>query len=99
MNKEQIVREIINRHKKANDWLDKVPSEISASFFDNPYTENLSLLLDILENELLGNDLDDMVCHYMYEMDFGTRNNESIIGFKISNIDEFINYLKSSQFL
>ena len=46
--KKQLLKRIYENHSSAYAWLDTVPKEISAAFFDNPYVTASGMNEDIL---------------------------------------------------
>lgn len=49
-----LLREIYEKMYLGNEWIDKVPSEISGSYFDNPYVNSLNDVNDILLKAAFG---------------------------------------------
>jgi hypothetical protein len=56
-----LIIEIVNLYNNGAVWLDKLPPEINAAFFDNPYVENHWAMIDCLMNRIFGNNADIII--------------------------------------
>lgn len=67
MNKKELLQELIVLNNKGSKWLDAVPSEISAAFYDNPYMENIGLAYDTMIRFIFPKEELDWVYWALYE--------------------------------
>ena len=95
MSKAELFRKIYESRAHADQWLNSVPYEIRAAFFDNPYIGHYQALLDDVLRELFGEHW-DAIEWFLYEWQPGFAvwpgaDNE----IKIWNIDQYIDYMKT----
>jgi hypothetical protein len=94
-----LIEKLMHYDKVADDWMDKVPSEINSAFFDNPFVDALQHTKDLLLIALFDKPLLDEVNWFLYEWkaerDVSLRTISFPDGCKyiINNLDDFVNYL------
>lgn len=90
----RIVSELYKLNKQKDDYIDLVPSDISAAIFDNTYTDNLYRMLDLVTNKLFGKYAED-VLWLLYDCRL---NGEEITikdtVYKINSLDDYFEYAK-----
>lgn len=52
MNKKELINEIVALHKEAEDWVMKLPDDVSTVFFDNTYADRGWKIVDLLIEEV-----------------------------------------------
>lgn len=100
-------KEILSRiHSYTNEgkvWMDSVPLEISPVFYDNPYTESLSRISNILLETIFEPDLLEEMNWFLYEWDSTETEEMKTITtpagkFVINSLDDFCAYLDLHQY-
>jgi hypothetical protein len=94
-----LIENLMHYDKVANEWMDKVPSEINSAFFDNPYVDSIQHANSILLTALFDKPLYDEVNWFLYEWkaekDVSLRTISFPDGCKyiINDLHDFVNYL------
>lgn len=95
MHKLDIFREIYRLRREGDAWLDKIPVEISAAFFDNPYADSLCKTIDLLTREVFTEpeieDMDWFLVDWFFSQDLAAVLNGNEVA--IHSIDDYINLL------
>lgn len=86
---------------QGDEWIDKVPHEVNASFFDNPYVNCLQKTNDLLMATVFANkpELLEEVEWFLYEWEkdkdpiYRTINTVDST-YTIDTVDNFVNYLE-----
>jgi hypothetical protein len=90
---------------KANAWLDTIPAEINAVFFDNPYVDELQYTKGLLLSTLFDKPLCDEVDWFLYEWDESKDVSLRTISYQdgrkyiIDTVDDFVEYLVDEGYL
>lgn len=85
----------LQSHKEVGDkWLDTVPREIQAVYFDNPYVDNLYSMFDVTMQLAFGKLYED-VRWFLY--DWSAKNGRITMNdgteYNIKSTDDYIDYL------
>lgn len=95
-----LIQQLYENNKKSNEWLDKVPTEISSAFFDNPYVDYLQKTNNILLCSLLDDEtLVEEVQWFIHEWNETSNENCKTIclstgkKYVISSVDSFVDYI------
>ena len=96
MNREKVFRQIVKLHNEADQWIDKVPSDINAAFFDNTYVNALRMQIDLLMTACFG-EYTESVEWFLHEWKPGYE-----VGFEghtvpINSLDEYIEWMKVNE--
>ena len=67
MNKLELFKKVYELHTQGITWLDKVPSEISESVFDNPYSTSLQRTIDLLLSHAFTKEEEEWADFFLYE--------------------------------
>ena len=98
MIKASSMKAYLSRYKKlmedGDKWLNKVPSDISAAFFDNDYVNSIENRQD-LTMKMLFDDMYEDISWFLYE--WNPSRGEVItakgVKYNIKNLDQYISYL------
>jgi hypothetical protein len=93
MKKSDVFRKLVKLHNDINQYLDRVPSDIVQSIFDNEYSNNQGHMVDLLIDEYFGEHAES-VLWFMYEWKPGFAVGYDGNAQKIYSLDEYIEYLK-----
>ena len=102
MTKDQLKRYLQNKIVYAgqrDDYIGKIPSDISAAFFDNTYVDLMHKEIALLEELLISNPLVvDLIQWYIYEVLEGNTPSLSDLGknYIFKTLDDFVNYVGDS---
>jgi hypothetical protein len=100
MNKEQVFRKIVKLQTDADAWLDTVPREIKAAFFDNDYVNNLRMMIHLLMDQYFAEHVTSIEW-FLYEWKPGSEIGYGDYGdtalTPIHNIDDMINWMKVNE--
>lgn len=95
---------LYTEHNLRQAWLDKIPTEINAAFFDNDYTNSLSKVNTILLEQLLSDKafiLED-IDYFLYEFAKGgyivTADGKEYKFESGHNVDDILNYFNDVYF-
>lgn len=100
-----LVEQLKYSAERGDEWIDRVPREISAAFFDNPYVESLQFKVDLLIKTIFDDALLHEVEWFLYE--WAADKDESLRtitypeGHKvvINNVADFCDYLIAEGYL
>ena len=92
MTKLEILKTYLELHENASEWLDSVPHQIRTSFFDNPYCNALSSIIEMMLPEVFSSDLVELVWWYLYERGGDNTIEDNGIKYTINTIDDLISY-------
>lgn len=67
MTKLELVKYVVTLLVDADRWVDTIPSEIRDSYFDNPYSNNVGLVMDTTLKMCLGENLYEDVMWWVYD--------------------------------
>jgi len=96
MSKEQLFREIYKLQQEADEYIDKLPSDIATSYVDNGYV-NPQLLIQEKLMQAVFNEHYESVCWFLYEWKRGYEVGIGGIETKIYSIDEYIEWMKLNE--
>lgn len=89
-------------NKQFNDFCDKIPIEISSSFFDNPMIDSLYSSVDLLLKGLC-DAIEEPYLHedikwFLYDHRPGLTITVGDVVYTINNDEDYLNYLKNEYF-
>ena len=73
MNKKLVLKKFLENKRDADEWLEKVPTEINDAFFDNPYINSAQLNEELLLALVFGRNktvlivdfcCNNFICHF-----------------------------------
>ena len=91
--------------ERGDEWMDKVPHEVSAAFFDNPYVDSLQFRVDLLIKTMFDEPLLMEVSWFLYEWEESKDESLRTISypdgrkFVINNVTDFCDYLIAEGYL
>jgi hypothetical protein len=95
MHKLDIFREIYRLRREGDEWLDKIPKEVSSVFFENPYVDSLYRINDLLTKKVFTEseieDMDWFLVDWFFSQDLAAVLNGKEVA--IHSIDDYINLL------
>lgn len=92
MPKISTLKALYDNHKAADEWLNKVPNEVSDAFFDTPYIDGLHKNNNLLMKEVFGIYI-DAVDWLLYEWKEGFSCGVGTEIFDINSPEEYYDYL------
>ena len=97
MTREEIFRKLYKEYKAAQDYMSKVPSDISTFMVTNDYAESYHKMVEMLIPAYFGKHA-EAIEWFIYDWEVGYKVSANIgdrtIILTINNIDEYIKYLK-----
>ncbi len=57
-------------NEKRSAWLNNIPTDISAAFFDNEYVNSLHKVIEFFINQIIPTDLQTDVSWFLYEVNY-----------------------------
>jgi hypothetical protein len=93
---ESLLNKFIILTKEQDKWIDKIPMEINAAFFDNPYVTAKGQQIDLLLDFIFGTWADD-VSYFLYEPaphKITTSKKEYVV----NKVSEYVDYMVSEGF-
>ena len=97
MTKIEVFKKLVALNKKQNDYIDRVPSDISAVVFDNEYINIQGQMMDLLIQNYFG-DQADSIYWFLYDWKPGYSVEVDGQQTMINNIDEYIAWMKAVEF-
>jgi hypothetical protein len=94
-----LMAKLIAAQSRGDAWLDKVPSDISAAFFDNDLVDSLYQANSALKDALFESPLNQEVDWFLYEWEATKPETLRTITYPdgttyvINNLDDFVTYL------
>ena len=95
MNKIALLKELYQNHIDGEKWLSRVPNDISACFFDNPFVESIYKSNAVLMESIFSEEELESVYWIMYEWSSSplqTLINDGV-EYKFNDIDDIAEYL------
>lgn len=95
MKKTEIFKLMYTHYSVGSDFIDKIPTDISDSYFDNPYCNSLWKMIDILSEELFTYEEQQWIDWFLFEW----HDNRDLyvtfddVDYTFDTIDEFIDIL------
>ena len=96
MNKEAIFRQIVKCHNDRDEYLDKVPTDLQASLFDNRYTDSLCEERDILLKTIFGEHTESIEW-FLYEWKPGMKCASDGVETTIYSLDAYIEWIRENE--
>ena len=99
MTKSELFKRIFELNAAGEEYCSKIPSEIRACFFDNPYATNREVVIDLLMKAYFTESEYESMNWFLYEW-INNNNLSCFINgkeYKFSSIDEYISFLKEHE--
>jgi len=96
MTKLEVFRRIYDLYSEAEDYINQVPSDLNTFFFENTYSNNREMIVDVLMRAYFTESENESVYWFLYEW----HNNKDLTisiddhEYKFNTIDDYIDYLK-----
>jgi hypothetical protein len=92
MKKSEVFRIIVDRHKDANEFIDKIPYSIAAPIFDNEYINEFHKINELLLKEYFGVHADS-ISWFLYEWKPGYEVSMNDVTTTINSLEEYIDWM------
>lgn len=94
MTKEQLFRNLYKSMVTRNEYIDKIPNDISGAFFDNEYVNTFYIDINEMLTYIFG-DASESINWFLYDWHPGYEVGSGNIEKQINNIDEYIDWMKN----
>ena len=95
---EEIFKMLITERDKRDEFLNQLPSSISAAFFDNEMVNSLHKTIDKLCEKLFTPNLLQDVEYFLYDYEFGWKFSVNYKEYAFKTIDDILAYFKEEYF-
>ena len=91
----ELVKKLYTLRKVSNNYLDNIPMDINAAFFDNCHTNNLELSIDFLINAYFGKYAED-IFWFLGDWQPGFEIVDNGVRYIINTEDDFYKFLETT---
>lgn len=95
---EEIFKMLITERDKRDEFLNQLPTTISAAFFDNEMVNSLHKTIDKLCEKLFTPNLLQDVEYFLYDYEFGWKFSVNYKEYEFNSTDDILAYFKEQYF-